>query len=152
MVKATSEKSSGSYRVKGESIHIRTENNSSAVWSQGAQTHLVMLGTNSSGGDASMMLIADGIGLGSHKVTYAQATNAQGSTSLFLANQPGKPIGTLTITRYEPNYGMVAGSFTLKMSGWKADSSNLATPFIWSNSKGGLSVAGSFKLLGLGNH
>ncbi len=50
MVKATSEKSSGFYRVKGESIHIRTENNSSAVVTVlGRQTQLTMLGTNSGG-------------------------------------------------------------------------------------------------------
>lgn len=50
MVKATSEKSSGFYRVKGESIHIRTENNSLAVVTVlGRQTQLTMLGTNSAG-------------------------------------------------------------------------------------------------------
>lgn len=152
MVKATSEKSSGFYRVKGESVRIRTENNSSAVWSQGAQTYLVMLGTNSSGGDASMALIADGIGLGTHTVTHLQATNAQGTTSMLLVNTPGKPIGTLTITRYEPDYGMVVGSFTLKATGWKADSSKPLAPFVWWNDKGTLTVGGSFKLLGLGNH
>ncbi len=153
MVKATSEKSSGFYRVKGESIRSRTENDSSAVVTVlGGQTQLTMAGANGAGGEATFMLLADGVGLGTHTVTYMSATNTQGTTSLLLVNQPGKPIGTLTITRYEPSYGMVAGSFTLKASGWKADSSNPLAPFIWSNSKGTLSVAGSFKLLGLGNH
>lgn len=151
VVKATSEKSSGFYRVKGETIHIRTENNHSAVVTVlGGQTQLTMLGTNSAGGDASFMLLADGIGLGTHTVTYMNATNAQGSTALLLVNDPGKPIGTLTITRYNPDYGMVAGSFTLKASGWKMDANNPQAPFVWWNDKGTQSVTGSFKLLGIG--
>ena len=153
MVKATHEKSSGFYRVKGESVRIRTENSSSAVVTMpGGQTQLTMIGANSAGGDASFMLLADGIGLGTHTVTYMNATNAQGTSSLLLVNAPGKPIGTLTITRYEPDYGIVAGSFTLKASGWKLDTSKPLAPFVWWNDKGTLTVAGSFKLLGLGNH
>lgn len=151
MVKATSEKSSGFYRVKGESVRIRTENNDSAVGTVlGSQTQLTMVGANSAGGDASFMLLADGIGLGTHTVTYMNATNAQGTSTLFLVNGPGKPIGTLTITRYEPDYGMVVGSFALKAAGWKMDANNPQAPFVWSNSKGTLSVTGSFKLLGIG--
>ena len=153
MVKATSEKSSGFYRVKGESIRIRTENSSSAVVTMpGGQTQLTMAGANGAGGEATFMLLADGVGLGTHTVTYMNATNAQGTTALLLVNQPGKPIGTLTITRYAPDYGIVAGSFTLKATGWKADSSKPLAPFVWWNDKGTLTVGGSFKLLGLGNH
>ena len=116
----------------------------------GGQTQLTMIGANSAGGDASFMLLADGIGLGTHTVTYMTATNAQGSTALLLVNDPGKPIGTLTITRYNPDYGMVAGSFTLKASGWKMDANNSQAPFVWWNDKGTQSVTGSFKLLGIG--